>query len=108
MEKIIEQWKLIIFVFASISTTTITLWSGYQSILESIENNKKSIEMTQIMLLKTQVRTMERNPCYVSDSEWDEYIEKYTILFELLKSNGKISKDTPWSPIERVKEGTEC
>jgi hypothetical protein len=109
MIKLIEEWKIIISTIISISTATIIGFSAYTNILKSIDDNRKTIENTQIMILKTQVRTMEKYPCPISDKEWDDYIEKYTALFELLKLHGKLHKDAPWEPVERIKEkGTQC
>jgi hypothetical protein len=109
MIKLIEEWKIIISTIISISTATIIGFTAYTNILQSIDANKKGIESTQIMILKTQVRDIEKGVCPISDKEWDDYIEKYTSLFDLLKRHGKLHNDAPWTPVERVKKGgDEC
>ncbi len=77
---------------------------GYTDIHKLISTNLNQIEKTQIMLLKTKVRAYERNKLTVSDLEWDEYIENYSLLYELKKKHKHISNKTPWKPIERITE----
>lgn len=89
---------------AIIVSVSIGGYTAYNSILNSIEHNTKSIEVTQMMILKSIVSKAENNPCKVSDSEWNDYIENYSTLYDLKIKYKKISEKTPWSPIERLKE----
>ena len=94
---------------AIIVSVTIGGYAGYISIIDSIEENTKQIEVTQIMMLKDIVRKAEHNPCLVGDSEWDDYIANYTTLHTLKIKYKKIGVNAPWQPIERLKvRGTEC
>ena len=89
---------------AIIVSVSIGGYAAYNSILDSIDNNTKSIEVTQMMILKSMVRTIENNPCKMSDSAWDSYIENYAMLHDLKIKYKKISAKAPWQPIERLKE----
>jgi hypothetical protein len=89
-----------------IITLTITSYIGYETIKNSIAENSKSIEITQMMILKDIVRRQEHNPCIVSDAQRDEYIENYTTLFTLKIKYKKLHKNAKWSPIEKLKEDT--
>jgi len=80
---------------------------SYEGILDSISENTERIEITQMMILKDIVRRSEHNPCAVSDTEWDEYLENYSILQSLKKKYKKISTNAKWEPIERLMEDTE-
>jgi len=94
---------------AIIVSISIGGYTAYKSILKSIDNNTKSIEITQMMILKSIVRAAEHNPCRMSDNEWDNYIENYTMLYNLKVKYKKISDKTPWRPIERLKkDSSQC
>ena len=94
---------------AIIISTSIGGYTAYNSIINSIDENTKQIEVTQIMILKDIVRKAENNPCVVSDSEWDNYITNYSTLYSLKIKYKKIAKNAPWEPIERLKkDGKEC
>lgn len=82
-------------------------YSGYKSILDSLEENNKKIEITQLMMLNVIVRKSEQNPCPVSDTEWDEYIANYSTLYDLKIKYGKLNSHAPWKPIERIVVGGE-
>ncbi len=120
---IIAIWTLIGMLITGIATVVV----AYESIYDSIELNtkkikagqsnmelklyksQKSIEVNQMMLLKAVVKTSEKNPCPVSDLEWDDYVTNYTTLYELKIKYGKLHKNSPWEPIERIKKGdTTC
>ena len=92
---------------ASVIGIIIGAYIGYTDILGMIGNNMNQIEKTQMMILKTKVRTHEKNVCSVGDYEWDEYIENYSMLYELKKKYKYISTSTPWKPIIRITKNTE-
>lgn len=114
LQTLLDSWKLVITTIISIVTATIVGYNAYLGIISNINDNKTKIEhtqadieITQIMILKTLVRKAETNPCTVSDVEWDDYIENYTTLFDLLKKHNKIHKDAPWSPVQRIMKDDE-
>ena len=84
---------------------------GYSDVLNKIDKNMSQIEKTQMMILKKEVREYEHSKCSVSDAEWDEYIENYSLLYELKIKYKYISDKTPWKPVERIskdKENKSC
>jgi len=85
-----------------IITSSITGYTWYSNVLDSISKNTTQIEITQMMILKDIVRKAENNPCIVSDAEWDDYTENYTTLLDLEIKYGKKGKTAPWQPIARV------
>ena len=85
----------------------ITVFVTYQNFMAGIENNQKAIEVTQIMILKPLVRQAEKNPCPVSDAEWDEYMVNVSTLHDLKKKHKLISNDMMFTPVKRIKERTE-
>ncbi len=89
-------------LIALVVTSSITGYTWYTNVLSSIAENTTQIEITQMMIMKDVVRNAERNPCIVSDAEWDDYTENYTTLLNLEIKYGKKGKNAPWSPIERV------
>lgn len=87
---------------ALLATSSITGYTWYTNVLSSIAENTIQIEITQMMIMKDIVRKSERNPCIVSDAEWDDYTENYTTLHNLEIKYGKKGTNAPWQPIERV------
>lgn len=84
-------------------------YSGYVSILDSLAENNRKIEVTQMMMLNVIVRKAEQNPCKVSDTEWDEYIANYSTLYDLKVKYGKLNSHAPWKPIDRINtENDQC
>lgn len=79
---------------------------AYDGFINAIESNQKQIEVTQMMILKPLVRTAEKNPCPVSDAEWDEYLMNGSTLQDLKQKHKLVSKDVPFVPVARVKERT--
>ena len=77
---------------------------AYSNFIDAIEDNQKQIEITQMMILKPLVREAEKNPCPVSDLEWDEYLMNGSTLQELKHKHKLLSKDVPFVPILRIKE----
>ena len=90
-----------------IITLTIASYVGYMTIKNGIAENSKSIEITQMMILKDVVRRQEHNPCMTSDAQRDEYIENYTTLYTLKIKYKKLHKNAKWSPVEELKEDTK-
>jgi len=88
-------------------TLTIASYIGYETIKNGIAENSKSIEITQMMILRDVVRRQEHNPCVMSDAQRDEYIENYTTLYTLKIKFKKLHKNAKWSPVEELKEDTE-
>ena len=92
-----------------IITLTIASYAGYETIKNGISENSKSIEITQMMILRDVVRRQEHNPCATSEAEWDEYIENYTTLYTLKIKYKKLHKNAEWTPVERLtKDTTSC
>lgn len=87
----------------------ITVYVTYQNFMQAIEQNQKQIEVTQIMILKPLVRYAEKNPCPVSDAEWDEYMLNASTLYELKKKHKMIPGNMAFMPVKRIKtETAEC
>lgn len=87
----------------------IAVYIAYDNFLTAIENNQKQIEITQMMILKPLVRDAEKNPCPISDAEWDEYLMNGSTLQDLKQKHDLISEDLPFVPIKRIRErGEEC
>lgn len=95
---VIAIWGILTILVTSASTG----YTWYSNVLSSIEANTTQIEITQMMIMKDIVRKSERNPCIVSDAEWDDYTENYTTLHNLEIKYGKKGTTAPWAPIERV------
>ena len=85
----------------------VAIYVAYDGFLNAIEYNQKQIEVTQMMILKPLVRTAEKNPCPVSDAEWDEYLMNGSTLQDLKQKHKLVSKDVPFIPVMRIKERTE-
>lgn len=107
---VLAVWGFVAFIVSS----TIAGYTWYTTILDSIgentsqiEKTQGKIEVTQMMILKNIVRESEKNPCPVSDSEWDDYTKNYTLLFNLQIKHGEIHKNAQWKPIERITEGSD-
>lgn len=86
---------------------TITSYVGYMTIKNGIAENSKSIEITQMMILRDVVRRQEHNPCMTSDAQRDEYIENYTTLYTLKIKYKKLHKNAKWEPVTELKEDTK-
>ncbi len=109
MEKIISFLTHAATLYTIILGTigaVIAVYVAYDGFLNAIENNQKQIEITQMMILKPLVRTAEKNPCLVSDAEWDEYLMNGSTLQDLKQKHKLVSKDVPFVPVMRVKERT--
>lgn len=91
----------LILSLIAFSTIIVGGATGYQSVLDNVDENKKQIEITQIMILKDLVKKSEKESCIKSDVEWDEYIYNYSKLYDLKKDHKMISESTPWKPIGR-------
>jgi hypothetical protein len=90
----IKDFKIIISTIVAISSLTITLYTGYTSVITEIRD-------TQIMVLTPLVKTFERSNEVVSDIEYAEYVKNYTKLRQLKIQKGLIPEQAPWSPIEQ-------
>ena len=96
-------------IVSLIVTVTLSVYLAYQNIKEDIAKNTEQIEITQMMILRDIVRRSEHNPCKVSDTEWEEYIENYSTLYNLKIKYHKLSKNARWEPVARLKEDLpEC
>ena len=82
----------------------ITGYVMYDNVLKSIKKNQDQIETTQILILKPLIRETEKNPCVISDAEWDEYLMNGSTLHELKQKHKMISKSLPFIPIKRITE----
>jgi len=100
---VLAVWGFVVFII----TSTISGYTWYNQMLDSIDENTKQIEVTQMMILKDIVRKSENNPCPVSDPEWVDYTKNYTKLFDLKIKYGELHKNALWKPIERITERTE-
>lgn len=85
----------------------ISVYVAYNNFLKAIEKNQEQIEITQMMILKPLVRQAEKNPCPVSDAEWDEYLMNGSTLQFLRQKHNLISADLPFRPIKRIREKTD-
>lgn len=94
-------------IVAAIVGVTITVYISYNQVLSSIGDNTDDIEATQILILKPVVRTAERNPCPISDPEWDEYLMNGSLLHELKQNHDMVSMNMPFIPIKRISERTK-
>ena len=83
-------------------------YKGYTDVITKVDDNLNQIEKTQVMILKKNVREFEHNVCASNDNDWDEYIENYSLLYEIKMKHKRISKNTPWKPMLRITNGTEA
>lgn len=94
MDKLIEflkNTKLLISTIIALITFIITVYNGYLGIKKDIAENRKLIEISQMQMLQPLVRAAEKNPCVVTDREWEEYEMNYSTLFDLKVKYKKIS-----------------
>jgi len=94
-----------------ISGASITSYMMYSELVESVKENQKQIELTQILILRPLVRIAENNPCFVSDAEWDEYITNGSTLVDLKKKHKLLANNIGFTPIKRVtktEESSKC
>ena len=96
-------YAFIIAIFGAVIIGYVT----YDGFIKSIEENKKQIEITQMMILNPFVRQAENNPCRVSDRVWEEYIMYGSLLQELKQKHTPLSKNYPFTPIKRVRKNEE-
>ena len=93
-----ELYSVIIIVLSFFGTTTL----GYTEIVKTVNQNTKTLENTQITMLKSIVREFEKNHnCKISDAEWDEYLLNYSTLFDLKVSHKMLSDKASWLPVQR-------
>lgn len=86
MDKIfdyLKNTKLLISTVISLIIFIIGVYEGYKEIKSDIATNTKLIEVSQMQMLAPIVRQMEKNPCTVTDLEWEEYETNYSNLFDL-------------------------
>ena len=95
-------------MFIALISGIVGVYVAYSNFLNSININQKEIEKTQIMILKRLVRNAEKNPCPVSDPEWDEYLLNKSTLHDLKKKHKLITADLPFRPILRIRERTDA
>lgn len=94
-------------IIIGLITGIIGVYITYQNFIQSIEENQKQIEITQIMILKPLVRYAEKNPCPISDAEWDEYMLNASALYQLKKKHKMIPYSMDFMPIKRITERTD-
>lgn len=94
--KKLKEIYLLVFFFGS---TIITIYAGYMNIQNSILANTKKVEITQVLMLKSIVREVEKSKC-LSPLEYDEYILNYSTLFDLKIKHKLISVKANWMPIK--------
>lgn len=105
-----SDWLISIYgILSIVITLSIGGYISYISIIESINNNTKQIETTQMLILKSVIKDAEKNPCPMSDAAWDDYLTNFTTLYELKIKYHKLPKNAPWQPIERItKRSDKC
>jgi len=101
----IKNFKEVYGLLVVLTGLIIGSYNGYLNIQQSISNNNKSIETTQITMLKSITRAFEGNHnCKISNQEWDEYLLNYSVLFDLKIKHNMLSNKAKWLPIERSKK----
>ena len=88
----IKDTKLLITTVFALFTFMVGVYNGYNDIKKDIRSNTKLIEISQMQMLQPLVRQAEKNPCAVSDREWEEYELNYSTLFDLKVKYKKISE----------------
>lgn len=86
MDKFYEWFKntkLLITTIVALMGLAGTTYKGYTDIKDDIAANTKEFEIFQKQMLSPLVRYAEKNPCTVSDSEWEDYELNYNTLFNL-------------------------
>ena len=102
--EIIKEFRLLM---TSIVAATIFIISGYTTytkIYTTIEQNNKQVELTQISILNSLIRTLEKNPCKTSRDEWGEYNMLHSQYYKLMKKHNPLLDDMDFRPMERLTE----
>lgn len=87
----LKETKVLVTTIVSLVSSVIIAYNGYLNIKKDISTNTKLIEISQMQMLSPIVRQMEKNPCTVTDREWEEYEMNYSNLFDLKVKYKKIS-----------------
>ena len=86
----LKNTKLLIATILGLIIATISGYQGYLDIKNDIAGNTKHSELFQKQMLSPMVRYAEKNPCVVSDSEWEDYEINYNTLFNLKVKYDKV------------------
>lgn len=107
----IKEFKLAATTLTMIISFIISGYSVYADIHYEIDNNKliieernKQIELTQLSILKSQIRELERYPCKTSRDEWGDYNMLFSQYYRLKKKHNPLLVDLNISPMERLTE----
>jgi hypothetical protein len=107
----LKEFKLAVTTIAMIVSFIISGITLYADIHKSIDNNtliieekNKQIELTQISILKSQIRELERYPCKTSRDEWGDYNMLFSQYHKLMKKHNPLLEDLNIKPMERLTE----
>ncbi len=105
----IKEFKLMV---TSISAAVIFVISGYATytdIYTKMNEDNKQVELTQISMLKSIIRTLEKNPCKTSRDDWAEYNMLFSQYHKLMKKHNPLLGDMEIKPMERLqKDSCKC
>ncbi len=109
IKEFFSEWKLLITSISSLTFFIITVYTAYLDIYKEINNKTNQIELTQMSILKNQIKYLERYPCKVSRDEWAEYNMLFTQYYKLLKKHNPLLTEMDIKPIERLdKDSCRC